>query len=91
MFYTPTIIGVFKKDGVSYGQNRVNTGTAESPLYEIQGTATYPVNLTELNSFPSRVIQNYDYNGNPIMQTTIPSVDIAQTHQFGGWAIPVLA
>lgn len=67
--YTPVIIGVFKDDGISYGQELVNIGTQEVPTYQVQGTAVYPVNIAELATF---------------------TTGIEQTHQFGGWATPVL-
>lgn len=68
--YTPIIIGVFKEDGISYGQELVNIGTLETPNYQVQGTAIYSVNIAELTTFTTGIEQTHQFGG-----WNIPSIN----------------
>lgn len=52
MNLAPKIVWVGDLDtGLQLGTERVNVGTDEEPIYEIQGTATYPFDEAEYNAF----------------------------------------
>lgn len=52
MGLTPKIVWVGDTDtGLQLGTERVNVGTEEEPVWEIQGTATYTFDEAEYNAF----------------------------------------
>lgn len=61
--YTPVIIGVFRVDGLSLGQELVDIGTDEVPNWQVQGTALYPINQIELLNFTPGIATSHQFGG----------------------------